>query len=115
LYPGHGPDAVADRILGLGTSLVSITAGNAGSNLYSDSHSVIIPPIRTTVVDIIGAGDSYMSALILGLLSTPMHSLDRKAMERIGHAAARAAAITVSREGANPPTLTEFLQSDRTN
>ncbi|MCX2748776.1 carbohydrate kinase [Arthrobacter sp. MI7-26] len=115
LYPGHGPDAVADRILGLGTALVAITAGDAGSSLYTGSRSVTIPPIPTTVIDTIGAGDSYMSALILGLLSTPMYSLDRKAMERIGQAAARAAAITVSRAGANPPTLTEILQSDQPN
>lgn len=110
LYPGLGIDVVANRILNLGATLVAITAGSAGSHLYSSAHSVDIPPIPTSVVDTIGAGDSYMSALILGLLGTTLNVLDRETIEQIGQRAANAAAITVSREGANPPTLPALLQ-----
>lgn len=114
LYPSLGIDVVADRIIELGAALVAITAGSAGSHLYSSAHSVDIPPIPTTVVDTIGAGDSYMSALIFGLLGTTLNSLDRETIGQIGQRAANAAAITVSREGANPPTLSELRKSNHT-
>jgi fructokinase len=64
--------------------------------------------VTTAVADTIGAGDSYMAALILGLLSRSTAGLAPAVLETIGRTASAAAAITVSRPGANPPTLDEL-------
>ncbi len=56
------------------------------------------------MADTIGAGDSYMAALILGLLTRGTAGLAPSVLEAIGRTASAAAAITVSRPGANPPT-----------
>jgi len=61
------------------------------------------------VADTIGAGDSYMSALIMGLLLRGSEGLAPTVLERIGQTASMAASITVSRPGANPPTHRELL------
>jgi fructokinase len=60
------------------------------------------------VADTIGAGDSYMAALIYGLLSRRTDGLAQDTLATIGHMASKAAAITVRRPGANPPTAAEM-------
>ena len=70
-----------------------------------------VPSLRSAVADTIGAGDSYMSALIYGLLMRGADGLAPSVLESLGRMASRAAAITVRRPGAQPPTLEE-LQSD---
>ena len=68
--------------------------------------------MKSKVADTIGAGDSYMSALILGFLTRGTEGFAPAVLEQLGHTAAAAAAITVQRPGANPPTLEELnLQS----
>ncbi len=67
LYPHSEPRDIAEKWLAGGTALVIITRGGAGSLLLTASHPVDIPPIRTRVVDTVGAGDSYMAAVIAWL------------------------------------------------
>lgn len=55
-----------------------------------------------------GAGDSYMSSLIASLLKDPAQDFGHVHLERLGVTAAAAAAITVTRHGANPPTAAEL-------
>jgi fructokinase len=62
------------------------------------------------VADTIGAGDSYMAALIYGLLSRRTEGLGQDTLATIGHLASKAAAITVRRPGANPPTAAELAE-----
>ncbi len=65
--------------------------------------------MKTAVADTIGAGDSYMTALISELLTRGGEKAFAPAvLEIIGQTAAAAAAITVSRPGANPPTSEEL-------
>ena len=76
-----------------------------------------VPAVESKVVDTIGAGDSYMSALILGLLTRGTDGLAPAVLEQLGRTAAMAAAITVRRAGANPPTADELrsqLQDQQT-
>ena len=116
LYPGHDLDRTATRILHLGADLAVITHGSSGSLLATAATRMDIPAVDTKVVDTIGAGDSYMSALILGLLTRGTDGLAPAVLEQLGRTAAMAAAITVGRAGANPPTADELrsqLQKQR--
>jgi fructokinase len=111
LYPGLSIEDAARRILGLGTGLVAVTRGSDGSLLATPATQLAIPPVRSAVADTIGAGDSYMAALIYGLLMRGTDGLAPAVLESLGRLASKAAAITVRRPGANPPTLEE-LQAD---
>lgn len=108
LYPQKSLDDTAAHILGLGAGLTVITKGGDGSQFTTRTTSISIPAVKCTVADTIGAGDSYMSALILGFLSRGIDGFTPAVLEKLGHTAAAAAAITVQRPGANPPTLEEL-------
>jgi fructokinase len=108
LYPRKSLEETAAHILGLGTRLTVITKGAEGSRFTSAATNISIPAVKTTVADTIGAGDSYMSALILGFLTRGTEGFAPAVLEQLGHTAATAAAVTVQRPGANPPTLEEL-------
>ncbi|NUT70923.1 PfkB family carbohydrate kinase [Pseudarthrobacter sp. C4D7] len=108
LYPRQTLEESADRILRLGAGLAVITKGAEGSQLTSLSARITVPAIKATVADTIGAGDSYMAALIMGLLTRSTEGFAPTVMEQLGRTAATAAAITVQRTGANPPTFDEL-------
>ncbi len=120
LYPELSQDEVLDRLLSTGPALVVITRGGDGAVLSTSADRVEIPGVKVTVADTIGAGDSFMSALIhhvAGMLAGGVSpasiregsAFDREELERLGAFAAACAAITVSRKGANPPTLADLL------
>ncbi|RKO25322.1 carbohydrate kinase [Pseudarthrobacter phenanthrenivorans] len=111
LYPRLSLEDTARRILGLGPRLVAVTRGAEGSLLATRDARVDVPSIPSVVADTIGAGDSYMSALIYGLLMRGAEGLAPSVLESLGRMAAKAAAITVRRPGAHPPT-SEELQAD---
>jgi fructokinase len=112
LYPGMPPEDVLDLLIAGGVSVAAITLGGEGAYLASGDGRARIPPVRTRVVDTVGAGDSFMAALIWALAfdgegwdGGPILA-DR--LEHIGDTSARAAAITVSRPGADLPHLSDF-------
>ncbi|WP_138414406.1 carbohydrate kinase family protein [Sinomonas gamaensis] len=112
LYPRLEVGEGAGAILALGPRVVALTLGARGSLLVSGSGSVEVEPVPTTVVDTVGAGDSYMSALLHALLAADRPRLEPSGSDELAAAgayAARAAAITVSRAGAEPPALLEEL------
>ncbi|MGR0160808.1 carbohydrate kinase family protein [Paenarthrobacter nitroguajacolicus] len=108
LYPTSSLDDVASRLLEQGARLAVITRGSEGALLAAPGTRLSIPSVKTEVADTIGAGDSYMTALISELLARGEKAFAPTALERIGQTAAAAAAITVSRPGANPPTYDEL-------
>lgn len=117
LYPGVPVPDVAARWLALGPQLVLVTRGGDGASGFTRGTTVTAPAVRTTVVDTVGAGDSFMSATLdaladLGLLGAParpgLAALDATAVHGILTHAGRAAALTVSRAGANPPDRREL-------
>lgn len=108
LYPDDSRDEVLDRILAIGPRLAVITRGGEGALLAIPSARVSIAAPAVSVVDTIGAGDTYMASLIDSLLRWPSQELTAPMLENIGGRAARAAAITVSREGANLPWRDEL-------
>lgn len=113
LYPLKSLQETAAYVLGLGAKLAVVTMGAGGSHLASADATMDILATKTTVADTIGAGDSFMSALILGYLNED--NLSPEAMRRMGEAATAAAAITVGRAGANPPSATELNEALRRN
>ncbi len=95
--------AAARRLRDLGAGAVVITLGAAGSyGLGADGSPVRVPAAPTTVVDTTGAGDTYIGALAAG--RTRGLSLAESM-----HWGAQAAALAVSRLGAQPsiPTAEE--------
>ncbi|WP_036970343.1 carbohydrate kinase family protein [Promicromonospora kroppenstedtii] len=112
LYPGTDPVAVA-RDWQRGTpALVVVTFGGKGAVAVSDAGEVEATAPRVEVVDTVGAGDSFMGALIDGLWEHDLLGADRRdALNAVGTATVQhvldrcvaVAAITVSRAGANPP------------
>ncbi|MDQ0851715.1 fructokinase [Arthrobacter sp. B3I9] len=108
LYPQKSLDETAAHILGLGTKLTVMTKGADGSHFTTPAANISIPAVKSKVADTIGAGDSYMSALILGFLTQGTEGFAPAVLEQLGHTAAAAAAITVQRPGANPPNLQEL-------
>lgn len=102
LYPLLSPAEVGERVRALGPRLVVITLGAAGALLVAQDAAVSVAASAVSVTDTIGAGDTYMSSLIADLLTTD-RPLDRSTIEVLGIRAAVAAAMTVSRAGADLP------------
>lgn len=89
-----------------------ITRGGDGLTLLADGNRIDVPAVNANVVDTIGAGDTIMGALLAqfderGLTVADLTSVSPDQWREILHYAAAAAAITVSRKGAQPPTKIE--------
>ncbi|WP_048646081.1 carbohydrate kinase family protein [Nitratireductor soli] len=107
-------DAIARRWLARGPSLVILTDGGKGATAYTKQDKVFVAANPVTVVDTVGAGDTFNGALLAALSENGLLRKERIAAlteEQIVEAiafASRAAAITVSRAGANPPWRDEL-------
>ncbi|GGT65618.1 MULTISPECIES: carbohydrate kinase family protein [Streptomyces] len=89
--------------LARGPSAVVLTRGGAGLTAFTPSYEVSVPAVRVAVADTIGAGDTVNAALLHGLAYRPPASLDAGAWRELLTYAARAAALTCTRPGAEPP------------
>ena len=118
LHPDDSLDAVAESWLAAGASLVVVTRGRDGSIAWARTGRIetALPPVD--VVDTVGAGDAFMSGLILalhleGLLDAGdrdrLRQIDVGAMRRLTALAARSAALVVTSAGAEPPWRAELL------
>lgn len=93
--------------------LVLTRGGDGLSALVAGGRRVEVPGVRAEVADTIGAGDTVHAALLAWLhrndALTPeaVRELDDEQWRAALGFAARAAAITVSRPGAEPPTSAE--------
>ena len=110
LFPGQEAGALAQE-LATGGSLVAITLGGDGA-VIANSHVVArIEAPTITVVDTIGAGDSFMAAVLSwsAAYSWPAaDELDLTELTDLGMYACSAAAITCSRPGADPPSTADI-------
>jgi fructokinase len=109
LYPGDSVDAVLDRVLRLGATIAAVTLGGDGCVIAGADVRMTVTAPRVDVADTIGAGDSFMAGLVHAVLQdrSVLETPDQDALERLASFAISCAAITVSRPGANPPTLAE--------
>lgn len=114
LFPGLAPEEAARKVLAAGPRIVLQTGGASGARAIWAGGAVTAPAIRTTVADTIGAGDTFNAGVLASLRRQGL--LSKAALARISadqlQAAlalgAQAAAITVSRPGANPPWTHEM-------
>ena len=114
LLPGRAPEQAAEAWLARGPSLVAVTLGPAGVLVAARQAGILRRPgRRVAVVDTVGAGDAFMSALLAGLHRRDLLGADRRAalravdaatLEQVADEAVLAAAITCTRHGADPPT-----------
>ena len=107
LYPGHGVEGAVEALLGLGPLAVVVTRGGEGATWYG-AETVHVPAVPVTVVDTIGAGDTFGAALLDALWDEDLRALKTERIEEVVTHAVRAAAVTVSRPGADPPTRAEL-------
>jgi fructokinase len=108
--PGATPEEVAEELLGTTTRLVVFTLGGSGAAAFTAAGSVEVPSRGTTVVDTVGAGDSFMAALAA---IAHEHGLDDLGVDRLRAllgAAHSVASVTVSRRGADPPRRHELTE-----
>ena len=110
-----GPiEETAARWLTLGPKLVVVTRGSKGIIAFSQAHTVSVDAEQVTVADTVGAGDTVNAGILAslhdqGLLTKAgIAALSEDAIRQAITLSARAAAITVSRAGANPPWRNEL-------
>lgn len=114
LMGGADIDANAAQVLAKGPKLVCITRGKDGASGYTANGRVDVAATAVTVVDTVGAGDTFNAGVLASLEEAGVLSKEGVANlsdDVIANAlslGARSAAITVSRAGANPPWTHEL-------
>ncbi|MEM8538554.1 MAG: carbohydrate kinase [Pseudomonadota bacterium] len=115
LVPDAGDDLQkASILLGQGPLLVVVTKGEQGATAYlANGLRVTVPSQPADTVDTVGAGDTFNAGLLAFLAGADLltkneiATLSQNALAQALDFAARVAAITVSRAGANPPWADE--------
>lgn len=108
LYPSLEIDQIVNNWLTLGALLVVVTFGDQGLAAYRLGEKIKVDAIKVKVVDTVGAGDTVGAILVEAIIKDGLASLTGVRLEKMLKRAAKAAAITVSRAGANPPTDKEI-------
>ncbi len=117
LYPGRSVEDSVQAWLALGPAVVIATYGSGGSRGVVAAGVAEAKAPLVDVADTVGAGDSYMSALLSALVDRELvgaarrealHALTPGQLREVLEYATRAAAVTVSRPGANPPRRDEI-------
>lgn len=112
LYPDRPPEESIAAWALLGPHFCVMTRGEQGAVAYLQSERLVAPSPVVKVVDTVGAGDSFMSALIAAMDADGALGAGGRAPTSAGLAkwlafAVAASAITCTRRGADPPTRAE--------
>ena len=108
LYPSDEIKEVVNDWLTKGPSLIVVTYGDKGLNGYRKGKVVSVEAVKVKVADTVGAGDTVGAVLVEAIIKDGLASLTGSRLETMLKRAAKAAAITVSRVGANPPRSEEL-------
>ena len=114
LYPGQRPDEVARHWLRMGARVVVITGSADGADAFTVHGPAVHRPARDiTVVDTVGAGDSFTAGLIGSLIGRDQHAPSALARCRADQLAGPlddailVASLNCQRRGNDPPTAAD--------
>lgn len=107
-------DSMASAWLARGPKLLIVTHGRMGATAYTRQHRISLPSLAVEIADTVGAGDTFNAGVLAVLLERGR--LEKGALGLLSEAdlsaalslATAAAAVTVSRAGANPPWRSEL-------
>lgn len=114
IWPDRSPDASAEALVASGVEVVIITKGSEGLSILTSAGVATAPTPLVEVVDTVGAGDTIVGAVLTSLAELAIATPDQLAevpsatWDAIAGRAVAAAAVTVSRAGANPPHREEL-------
>ncbi len=104
----------AKKWLKAGAKIVVVTRGGDGVEAYTSGFAIHQPAVKVTVADTVGAGDTFTAGLLAALSKakllskTKLAAITEAQLDAALAFAARAAAVTVSRPGADPPWAHEI-------
>jgi len=90
-----GVEAAARELLERGCKEVVVTLGSEGVQIFSAEGRIDVPAVQVAPVDTVGAGDCFTGWLAVGIA-------EGLSVEDSARRAVRAAAISVTRKGAQP-------------
>jgi fructokinase len=114
MQPGAAPETFAIDALTHGVKAVVVTRGARGASGWTAHCNASAAPVAVKVIDTVGAGDTFQAALLTWLAENQslnragVAALSQKALSDALTFAARAAAITCSRRGADMPRRGEL-------
>ncbi len=108
LFPGMSVEEVATRWVRDGAALVVVTRGSKGLIGFTADGAVEVPGVKIEVADTVGAGDTVGAIIVEQMVEQGILALTGDILKSVLERAAKAAAITCSRPGANPPYLREL-------
>ncbi|HJV24727.1 MAG TPA: carbohydrate kinase [Aromatoleum sp.] len=117
LYGDVDEPALAARWLDAGAKLVVVTRGADGATAWNALGRANVAAPRIAAIDTVGAGDTFQAAMLSHLAETDqltpasLAQMDTRALTRLLDFAARAAAITCSRRGADMPRRAELAEA----
>jgi fructokinase len=103
LFPSQSIDEVANRWINDGVFLVVVTRGANGIVGFTEDGRVEVPGVKVDVVDTVGAGDTVGAIVVEAMIEHGLIELRGDRLQEVLSRAAHAAAITCSRQGAQPP------------
>ena len=105
---------LARGLLARGPKVVFITEGAKGARAVTATQDIFVAAQKVAVVDTVGAGDTFNAGVLSALhqagalTKTGVATLSDAALTAALTLGTRAAAVTVSRAGANPPWAHEL-------
>jgi fructokinase len=108
LYPGKAINEIVNKWLEVGVELVVVTLGDKGITSYRKNQQLSVDAVKVVVADTVGAGDTVGAVLVEAIVKNGLNRLTGEVLKSMLNRATKAAAITVSRTGANPPSKEEI-------
>jgi fructokinase len=108
LYPGEAINEIANKWLEVGVELVVVTLGDKGITAFRENEQISVDAVKVVVADTVGAGDTVGAVLVEAIVKNGLDKLTGEVLKSMLNRATKAAAITVSRTGANPPSKEEI-------
>ncbi len=107
LDPGADPIDAARTLLDAGPKVILLTAGAAGTSIVTSDGVIEVPvgKLAAPLVDTIGAGDTFGGGFLAWWHESGLgrNGITHEALVQAVRAAQAAAAVVVTRQGADPP------------